>query len=72
MKYTVQYDGRNVQTFDNEKDADTYMDKIGIEWYAESRSNRVVFVLWPEENMELISKNNTKHVVKVIREESAQ
>lgn len=72
MKYTVQYDGRNVQTFDNQKDADTFVDKICIEWYAERKSNRVVFVLWPEENMELIGENNTKHVVKVIKEESAQ
>lgn len=72
MKYIVQYDGQPVQTFDSQKDADKFIDKMAIEWYAESKSNRVVFVLWPEENMELIGENSTKHVLKVIKEESDQ
>jgi len=68
MKYIVERDGVKVEEFDNEDAVNNYLDKSGIEWITSKTGNRVVYVLYPEETMELIGKG-TKQVLRVVREE---
>ena len=68
MKYIVEHDGVEVQEFDNEDSVNDFLDKSAIDWINSKTGNRVVYVLYPEETMELIGKG-TKQVLRVVREE---